>query len=299
MNTELINQIILLFSLTGAGYACGRYSILDETANARFSGFLLKVALPATILSSAIRQGSVNPDFLLKATLTAAGIFLLLTVVSRLVARAFHWDATYELLLNYSNLGFMGLPIISSIYSAEGTFLTSVFMMVLNVHIFTFGIITLQGKPESISSMLKKLCTPGILSAILAFVIVLFHLHVPLPVSQLMESLGSVTTPLAMVVIGSQLAQVRLTSLLKNHSLYLMSLFKLVIYPAIVYLVLRPLTGPGILAETATILIGLPVAGNVTMLCSEYHGNVSLAAQGTCMSTLFSLITIPILLFII
>jgi len=172
-------------------------------------------------------------------------------------------------------------------------------MMIFNIHMFTIGIITLQGKPDSLATMLKKLCTPGIISALLAFVIVLFHLNAPAPVARLIGSLGSVTIPLAMIIIGSQLAQVRFREVLTKPSLYIMSLLKLVVYPVIVYVVLRIIIGPGMITEIATILMGLPVAANVTMLCSEYDGDVSLAAQGTCVSTLLSLITIPIMLSIV
>lgn len=286
----------MLFGIMAVGYVCGKCGVLDETANAKFSGFLLKVALPATIINSALSQSSIDLGIVWQVTVTAVGIFLFLSVISRQIARIFHLEATYQLMLNYSNLGFMGLPIISSVYGEDSAFFVAIFMMVFNIHIFTFGIITLQGKAENLRSMAKQLCTPGILSAVLAFGIVVFHLKIPAPASRILGSLGSVTTPLAMVVIGSQLAGVKLGTVLTNPSLYLMTVVKLAVYPAVVYGVLRILMGPGLIAEIAAILMGLPVAGNVTMLCSEYDGNVSLAAQGTCLSTLLSLITIPFLL---
>jgi predicted permease len=76
-----------------------------------------------------------------------------------------------------------------------------------------------------------------------------------------------------------------------------MAVLKLAIYPAVIFGLLSLILGPGhILTKIATILVGLPVAGNVTMLCSEYGGDTALSAQGTCVSTLLSLLTIPLML---
>lgn len=298
MNTELMNQIFMLFGLMVIGYLCGKTHVLDATANAKFSGFILKATLPATILNSAFSQNAMESGLVWHVTVTAVGVFVLLPVISKLLARLLHLNVTYQLMLNYSNLGFMGLPIISSVYGEESTFFVAIFMMIFNIHMFTVGIITLQGKPDSFGAMLKKLCTPAIISALLAFVIVLFHIDAPAPAARLISSLGSVTIPLAMIIIGSQLAQMRFQEVLLKPSLYMMSFLKLVVYPAVVYVVLRLIIGPGMVTDIATILMGLPVAANVTMLCSEYDGDVSLAAQGTCISTLFSLLTIPIMLSI-
>lgn len=299
MSAELMNAMFMLFGLMAIGYLCGKTEVLDATANAKLSGFLLKATLPATILNSAVSQSSMDLSVVRYVTLTAMGVFILLPVISKILAQVFHLSATYQLMLNYSNLGFMGLPIISSVYGQESSFFVAIFMMIFNIHVFTFGIITLQGKPDSLRAMLKNLCTPGIISATMAFVIVLLHIRVPAPVSGLIGSLGSVTTPLAMIIIGSQLAQVHFREVLTRSELYVMSLFKLAVYPAIVYAVLRFIIGPGMVTEIATVLMGLPVAANVTMLCSEYGGDDSLSAQGTCVSTLFSLLTVPVMLSIL
>lgn len=299
MNPELLNQIFMLFGLMAVGYICGKTQVLDPAANGKISGFILKATLPATILNSAFSQNTMEAGLVWHVTVTAVGVFILLPVISKLLARLLHLDVTYQLMLNYSNLGFMGLPIVASVYGEESTFFVAIFMMIFNLHMFTIGIITLQGKPDSLVAMLKKLCTPAIISALLAFVIVLLHIDAPAPAARLINSLGSVTTPLAMIIIGSQLAQMRFKEVLLKPILYMVAFLKLVVYPAIVYVVLNLIIGPGMVTNIATILMGLPVAANVTMLCSGYDGDVSLAAQGTCVSTLFSLFTIPLMLSIL
>lgn len=299
MSSDLINQMIMLFGIMAVGYVCNKVGVIDDVACARFSSFLIKVALPANIIASAFGNTNLEAVTVLKVTGIAAGIFVMLPIFSKLVARVFHLDSTYQLMLNYSNLGFMGLPIIGSVFGTESIFYVSIFMMVFNIHIFTVGIMTLHGRAESLQSTLKKVCNPGVISALMAFVIVLMKLKAPQPLVTVCGSLGSVTTPLAMTVIGAQLGQVDIRSILSKHQLYVMALFKLIVYPAVIFGILCLLFGGNAITEIATILMGLPVAGNVTMLCSEYDGDTPLAAQGTCISTLFSVITVPIMLTLI
>ena len=90
MSTELMSQIFMLFGLMAIGYLCGKTRIMDETANAKFSGFLLKVSLPATILSSAISQSSMDLGLVRHVTLTAIGVFILLPIVSKILGKLFH-----------------------------------------------------------------------------------------------------------------------------------------------------------------------------------------------------------------
>lgn len=299
MSYELITQMILLFGLIIVGYVCNKGGILDATSNAKFSTFLLKAALPATIVNSALSQDHLDKLIVLRITVVALGVFIIIPVLSKFIAKIFHLNSTYQLMLNYSNLGFMGLPIISSVFGEQYIFYGAVFMMVFNIHIFSFGIITIQGKPDSFGKMAKKLITPGIIAAVLAFIIVLANLKVPEPVQGIIASVGTVTTPLAMIVIGSQLAQVKLLAVLKKKELYFMSLLKLVVYPAIVYGLFYLIIGDCELTRIAAILTGLPVAGNVTMLSSEYGGDTALAAEGTGISTILSMATISIMLMLL
>lgn len=299
MSGDLINQMAMLFGIMAIGYVCNKAGVIDDLACARFSSFLIKVALPANIIASAFGNTNLEAVTVLKVTGIVAGIFIMLPLFSKLVAYVFHLETTYQLMLNYSNLGFMGLPIIASVFGTEYVFYVSIFMMVFNIHIFTVGIMTLHGASESWRASLKKVCNPGVISAVLAFVIVLLKLHAPQPVITICGTLGSVTTPLAMAVIGAQLGQVDLLKVLSKFQLYVMAFFKLIVYPALIFGILNLLFGRNTITEIATILMGLPVAGNVTMLCSEYHGDTPLAAQGTCISTLLSVITVPLMLVLI
>lgn len=296
MSAQVWSQMILLFGYVIVGYACNKWKIFDETTNNKLSGFLLKVAMPATILASAFRQTGLELSVILKVLAMTVGIYLLLPLMSKLLAKMFHWESTVELMLTYSNQIFMGLPVVRSMYGEESVFYVVIFVMVFNLWIYTSGIMTLHGAVAQPKAMLRKMINPGIVAALLAVAIVFGDLPAPAVVMDLLEGVGSVTTPLAMMVIGSQVAQVDLRRVVARKDLYGIALCKLVLFPMVIYGVSRLVMGPGMYTNVATILAAMPTAGNVTMLCSEYDGNTSLAAQGTCICTVLSAVTLPILL---
>ena len=225
-------------------------------------------------------------------------------------------------MLNYSNLGFMGIPIISTLYGGEYVLHVSIFMMTFNLSLFSYGVYLLSrdasenrsisaaaasGKvlsqsPDSASESdqktsgfnVKKLLSPGILSAFLAIGIYLLDIRLPQHAVSLFSTIGVTTTPLAMIVIGSTLAGVKFSTVFTDKELYLFSFLKLLVLPLITFFVLRFFIKDRTLLEISTILSGCPIAGNVSMLCMEYNRDVTLVSKGICISTLLSMISIPV-----
>jgi predicted permease len=298
LDTDVLFQLFILFALIITGYIINKLKIIDEHTNGTLSAFLLKVTLPCAIIDSAMNQEAVAKTLVAKILLIAVGIFIVMTLLSKAVTKVFRMEKTYQLMLNYSNLGFMGFPVIASLYGTQYVFYAALFIMIFNVHIFTVGVMTLQGKMGGFKQVIKKLCTPGVICALIAVVIVFFPTDYPQPLLDFTGLLGGITSPLAMVVIGSSLAEVKIRDSFNNWQLYVMTAFKLIVYPALVYLVLFFIMGPCIEMKVATVLIGMPVAANVTMLSSVYGGNVSLAAEGTCISTILSLGTLPLMMML-
>ena len=233
-------------------------------------------------------------------------------------------------MLNYSNLGFMGIPIISTIYGGEYVLHVSIFMMTFNLSLFSYGVYLLSkddaknkpavpasnserlsaknnaaaavsevqaaapensGSQKSSGFNVKRLLSPGILSAFLAIGIYLLDIRLPQHAVSLFSTIGVTTTPLAMIVIGSTLAGVKFSTVFTDKELYL---FSFLVLPMITFFVLRFFIKDRTLLEISTILSGCPIAGNVSMLCMEYNQDVTLVSKGICISTLLSMISIPI-----
>ena len=320
----VFNQMVSLFLLMLTGYLANRFGVIDKTFESKVSRFIVNISLPATILNAVTGSDMAHDQEMLPIFVAAVSIFLVAHVVCHFIQKIIRWNPTYELMLNYSTLGFMGIPIISTIYGGEYVLHVSIFMMTFNLSLFSYGVYLLSrdnpknelaisgseppaakntaaaastensATKSSSGFSVKKLLSPGILSAFLAIGIYLLDIHLPQHAVSLFSTVGATTTPLAMIVIGSTLAGVRFSTVFTDRELYLFSFLKLLVLPVITFLVLRFFIRDRTLLEISTILSGCPIAGNVSMLCMEYNRDVTLVSRGICISTLLSMISIPI-----
>ena len=291
----VFNQMISLFLLMLTGYLANRSGVIDKTFESKVSRFIVNISLPATILNAVTGSDMAHDQEMLPIFVAAVSIFLVAHVVCHFIQKIICWDPTYELMLNYSNLGFMGIPIISTIYGGEYVLHVSIFMMTFNLSLFSYGVYLLsRDDAKNRHFSVKKLLSPGILSAFLAIGIYLLDIRLPQHAVSLFSTIGVTTTPLAMIVIGSTLAGVKFSTVFTDKELYLFSFLKLLVLPMITFFVLRFFIKDRTLLEISTILSGCPIAGNVSMLCMEYNRDVTLVSKGICISTLLSMISIPI-----
>lgn len=320
----VFNQMVSLFLLMLTGYLANRSGVIDKTFESKVSRFIVNISLPATILNAVTGSDMAHDREMLPIFVAAVSIFLVAHVICHFIQKTIRWNTTYELMLNYSNLGFMGIPIISTIYGGEYVLHVSIFMMTFNLSLFSYGVYLLSkddakntaaaavsevqaavsevqaAAPESSGSQkssgfnVKRLLSPGILSAFLAIGIYLLDIRLPQHAVSLFSTIGVTTTPLAMIVIGSTLAGVKFSTVFTDKELYLFSFLKLLVLPMITFFVLRFFIKDRTLLEISTILSGCPIAGNVSMLCMEYNQDVTPVSKGICISTLLSMISIPI-----
>ena len=108
-----------------------------------------------------------------------------------------------HILLVFTNLAFMGIPIIQAFYGAQGVAMLSMFLLVFNFLVFTYGVMLVSGNG---SINLRQLVNPGVVSALIALLFGLTGWRLPSPVESALSSIGSINTPMAMMVIGSSLA---------------------------------------------------------------------------------------------
>ena len=312
----VFNQMVSLFLLMLTGYLANRSGVIDKTFESKVSRFIVNISLPATILNAVTGSDMAHDQEMLPIFVAAVSIFLVAHVICHFIQKTIRWNPTYELMLNYSNLGFMGIPIISTIYGGEYVLHVSIFMMTFNLSLFSYGVYLLSkddakktaaaavsevqaaapensGSQKSTGFNVKSFSPPESSphSSPSAFI---FSISAPQHAVSLFSTIGVTTTPLAMIVIGSTLAGVKFSTVFTDKELYLFSFLKLLVLPMITFFVLRFFIKDRTLLEISTILSGCPIAGNVSMLCMEYNRDVTLVSKGICISTLLSMISIPI-----
>ena len=290
----IIHQLIMLFGFILVGYVANKTKILDDISNQKISKFLINITIPATIINSSIGQASENNSNVLIVFLVAVCFYILIPIMSRFISKLLKQEPTFELMLTYSNLGFMGIPIVEAIYGKDIVFYVTIFMMIFNISIFSMGILTLSKNKTEKNFSMKQFLNPGIISAIIAIIIYGFKIQIQNDISNIIANVGSITTPLAMIIIGSTLGEIQLQTAFSDMKMYIFVGLKLIGYPILIYVILRMLRMDEQIIGVVVILTSLPTAGNVSMVCSEDGGDMNMVTKGICISTLFSVITIPL-----
>jgi malate permease and related proteins len=301
-------QISSLFILMAVGFALGKLKFVESTAIRGMSNLIVKASLPALIVTSLQRPFSSELMGSALETLGVATVFYIAVIAasvgaSRLFRAKRLGGATRAKTdamafgLSFSNAAFIGFPVITSILGDGALFLTSIHNILFNLTAFTVGIIIISGKEDGERTRLpiKSVLNINVLAAIAGFALFMFSVTLPRAVSVPLGMLGSLTTPLAMIVTGAMLARTKLRVAFADWRMYAVSALRLVVWPALTWVVLSLVGVEGELKYITTIVAGMPSASNTSLLAEVYGGDADTASSMVCMTTLLSVATIPLL----
>ncbi len=290
----VINQLISLFLMMLVGFIAAKAHVIEPDFRKKLSSFTLNVAAPGVILSSALQSESARSDMLL-AVGTAVLFFVLLVVFAALLVRVMRTPKSQrgldQLMLIFTNIGFMGIPVVQSVYGIAGVAYVSMFILVFNLLFFSYGILLISG---DMKFNIKSLCNTCIFAAVLAFFFGVTGLRLPAAVESTLSSIGSMNTPLAMIIIGASLAHSDLRAALTNPRLYRISFVSMVVMPLIVFALMRFLPLPPMLIGVAVLEAAMPIAGNCGMVSDIYTPEDMTASHAIIVSTLMSALTLPL-----
>lgn len=297
----ILKQMSTLFLLVLTGYCAKCCGVLGQDAQKWLSKLLINITCPALILSSVTTGQRLEDNRLLALCLgTAVVYFLVLPAVARVCAlvAAPQRRSEFAFMLIYPNMGFMGIPVANAVLGKESILYISIFMAVFNISMFSYGAMLLGGKSGE-KLQFKRMLNPNIVAAVAGICLYLAGLSLPGLLLDPITSLGNTTTPLAMLVIGASLANSRLGEMFREKSMLPFTLLRLLVLPLCVWAVCRLCIPEKLLASVAVLLTGMPVASNAVMLSSELNRDVDYIAKGVFFSTLFSVVTIPLIAMIL
>lgn len=307
--STILGQMLMLLLMMVLGYLARRKNLLDEHVNASLSKVVLNVTLPAQIITSfamegaSLSNGEVGLAFALSCLLYL--FYAALAVIYVRLCRLPRQDwGTYQYMLIFGNIGFMGFPVITAIFGAKALVYAVIMNIVFNLLVFSYGIkLITAGDPNSKGQFSwRKLINMPLISSALTLVLFFLHIRLPEVVNSALFTMGDATTPMAMLILGCTIAEMPLRELFDEWRVYVFTALKLLALPILVFCALRLLPGfdaNSLLAKVFVVLSAVPVATNATMLSIEYGGNNKLVAQGIFFSTIFSVLTIPLLVFIL
>ncbi|MDT6979796.1 AEC family transporter [Levilactobacillus zymae] len=293
---QLTNQIILMFGLMLIGVLINKCHFMHaQTAN-DLTNILLYVVSPCLIIGAFEQpfSGSRLHQFLLAAAGTLIW-YVVVTLLARLIFGHLH-DPNLRRITQYgsiySNAGFMGIPLISALFGSTGVFYAVVALAGFNLFSWTLGV-RLFHAPAT-HQYRQILLNPNIIAIVVGLLLFVSGWHLPGTLNHIVTAVGSVNTPLSMIVIGNSLAQITFSRQMLNPWLGLTLLLRNLVFPLLGAGLLTVLGVSGIAYTTTLIMIACPVAGIVVLFTLQIHGDAAPAIAVMSLSTILSLITIPL-----
>jgi predicted permease len=305
----VIGRILGFFCIIFIGFGANKIGWLPTEAGRYFARIVVNVAAPCVVvraMSSQDLTGAGLHSLLLLLGIGAvqyAIIFALSFPLARMLKPPEEDRGIYRNFFLFPNNGFMGFPVGLAIFGHIGMFYMVIINCLSNVFIFTVGIWNVKtgrasGIKHGAKEMLKDVINPIIISLFTGLFLLLMQIKLPVVVTDVLDSVGAMMAPLSMIVIGLQLTESKLGKVLLNRRLIAMALIRLIGLGGLCFLALLPLYLNGLLSPmivgAITLNVILPCATVPVMFAEEYGGNVKTAAEGTFLSTLFSIVTIPI-----
>ena len=300
MDIMVVFQTMLkLFLLLVLGFVLFKCHIFDEYTNKKISALIVNVASPMLIISSI--AGVEGNDKSIVFLMIGAGILMYIgfIILGKIINRIFPFPKkdwpVYECMVVFANTGFMGYPVLLDVFGQEAVFYASLIHMAFNFFVYTYAIMCLtKGDDNEFKLNFKQLLTPGIVLIFIGILIYLFDMQLPSVLMDTINSIGSLTAPLSMMMIGSSLAVYPIKDSFTDWRSYVFAFVRLIIVPFMTMIVCRLLHINPYYANITIITNAMPVGSMVLMLATQYNANVKIVTRNIVVSTLLSVITIPI-----
>lgn len=308
----LLGQMVVLFVIMLVGLACRKYGIFNDTVVKHISSLVVNVANPCMIIAAAINpEGNVSGQALIITALLSIVMYIGLIVFAQFVPgilKAPKADyGIYRALTVFANIGFMGFPLIKSVYGSEALLFAAIFQLPFNLLVYTYGVYVIckssndsdNGDENAKDNPLKKMLNIGVFGCLIAIALFLIRPAVPYVIENIFDYIGDMTPPLSMMIIGDSLSKMNFKKLFANKQLIGYSIIKLLFIP-IAGTYLAMLCGiSGTLLGVFMIMLATPAATMNVLLAQEYDSNYQVASEGVAITTLLSIATIPLVSLIL
>ncbi|SDH13118.1 hypothetical protein SAMN04487901_11768 [Prevotella communis] len=297
--------MITLFVIVVVGYAAGKLRYMGGDFDRKLSSLVINWTCPALILSSSMTGDLPDRQYILPLLGISVLTYVVLTALawgfSRLLTKRIEHRGILSFAMVFGNVGFMGYPVVASIFGHQAVFYAAVLNVVNTFAVFTIGTMMITGGEGSDRKRFNKkvLYSTPMLSAYLSMLIVALGIdNIPGYVSQPLTMIGNITVPAALLIIGSSMSQLPLRALLGTPVVYATTLLRLAVLPLGVHFLCRGLGFDPFVTNINTVVIAMPVATYGTILCLKYGRDTTLIAELTFITTLLSMLTIPLLVIL-
>lgn len=294
----VLNQILIMAILIAIGFFITKYKKLSGKAVEDMTFIVFRIVTPCVIINS-ILTVNFTKDFLYQIIIAAVFAIAshLLGILSGCVfakTQNINKKCVYKFGCLITNAGFIALPLAQIALDANGVLLVSIYVIILNIFLWTIGKSFFPHEPET--GFLNIIMNPGIIGFIGGMLALLVKLiYLPSIFTVTISMISALNTPLAMIITGYYLVNINLKEAILNTKIWYVIFIRQVALPLFTIIITRYVFGiSGTLLASVVLPVAAPCGLIVIMFAARYGGDVKTASQMASLSTVLSLITLPL-----
>ncbi|MEE3405305.1 MAG: AEC family transporter [Acutalibacteraceae bacterium] len=308
----IFSKVLVVFIYIGVGLIANRLKVLPEESVKHFISLVMGITVPCLVISSITGQdlnGDMYRNTILTLLLTTLVLIVTAFATTFVSDRIFPWKDQQDRNVLASamtgcNAGFMGLPIASAVFGELVFYYLVIQNIANNLYLFVMSLAQLHHREsekssKSLSEKLKPLVNPTSVATIVSLIMLFAGIHLPEYAMDIVTTLGDITIPLSMILVGVQLGGADFKKLIADKALLITSVMKLIAVPALALLILTPMPVDPVVKLTVLLGMCFPSAVIGVAVAAQENKNPQLMAEAVAITTLLSLITLPVWIMII
>ena len=308
----IFSKVLVVFIYIGVGFIANRLKVLPEESVKHFISLVMGITVPCLVISSITGQdinGDMYRNTILTLVLTTVVLIVTAVVTTFVSDRIFPWKDQQDrnvlaAAMTGCNAGFMGLPIASAVFGELVFYYLVIQNIANNLYLFVMSLAQLHHREsekssKSLSEKLKPLVNPTSVATIVSLIMLFAGIHLPEYAMDIVTTLGDITIPLSMILVGVQLGGADFKKLIADKALLITSVMKLIAVPALALLILAPMPADPVVKLTVLLGMCFPSAVIGVAVAAQENKNYQLMAEAVAITTLLSVITLPVWIIII
>ena len=297
---ELSLKLMLFIAV---GYAARKLRVMQDGFDKMLTRFVMAIPLPCMVINSFNIEYSA--DNLLNCPVIVAlsiGGMVFMFLVTTLVTGGAKtkMGKTYRFAMLFTNFTFMGLPVVSELYGAQGVFNYVIFTLPIRVMFYGGAAVMLgkSGEKLNVKETVKKFLCEPVIAVFIGFFLYVTQIRLPAVVTSTIASLGAMASPLGLILCGTIIADAKWSGVFRYPAVFLIAAARLLAIPALMVAVERLIGVDREIIRTTMFYYAMPVASLLPTFLLRYDPEAEEArlAGGymVVVSTLLCIVTIPL-----
>lgn len=293
----IVTQISIMYVLMTIGFIVYRKKLINDEGAKQISNLLVWVINPLIMLTR--YQMDFSMDKLIElgiSFIVSLGAMLMGFLIGKIIFK--RNQRIDKFASGFANAGFIGIPLVTSVIGLDQVFFLSAYLVCFNILSYTYGIYLVSNN-KNLITIKSILFNPGIAAVVFGLIIFISPMKLPKFLYDAFNLVGQTNTPIAMILLGTYIGKSKIITLFNNKYAYFVCFIKLILIPIVILIMLKFLPSSlGEIKKVVLIAMSTPVGVTVPMFSQMYGGDYEYGAKLVGLSTLLSLVTIPIILYL-